>query len=425
MAAGVDDDVADHQRPGAGAAAAAQQRLQAGGQLGDRERLDQVVVGAGLQAGDAVLDLVAGGEDADGDVDAAGAQALDDRHPVEVGHRHVEDDDSRRALGDRLERLAAAGGRGHGKALEAQRALEGLPDGGLVVDDEDEGGSGVAEARAPPRAEVLQRVLDLGLVELERLGERGGELVEALLVIGLVLVAQRLQRGLELGLADAELLGEVVELAPRGARGGRGGSSGAGSGTPARASASETPIAFARSARRSPRSPGRGGPCLRSESNASSTLDLLDAELVREVAGEVAEALAWAPGAAFSNAARTLASLMPSASASSLTCSSRRSPLGSEVLAGGLRARRAARPGRRRAWSARSLQAGAEPAAGPPKPPRRNVGRAAAVEPAELGARRGGAAVAALAADRVAAERRARRRRSGRGRCSLPWTSWS
>ena len=35
-----------------------------------RERLDQVVVGAGLQAGDAVLDLVARGEDADGDVDA-------------------------------------------------------------------------------------------------------------------------------------------------------------------------------------------------------------------------------------------------------------------------------------------------------------------------------------------------------------------
>ena len=155
VAAGVDDDVADHQRPGAGAAAAAQQRLQAGGQLRDGERLDEVVVGAGLQAGDAVLDLVARGQDADGDVDAAGAQALDDRHPVEVGHRHVEDDDSRRALGDRLERLTATGGRGHGKALEAQRALEGLPDGGLVVDDEDQwfrggGSQGPSEGRGPP-----------------------------------------------------------------------------------------------------------------------------------------------------------------------------------------------------------------------------------------------------------------------------------
>ena len=125
---------------GAGAvgAAAAQQRVQARGQLGDRERLDEVVVGAGLQAGDAVLDLVARGQDADGDVDAVGAQAADDADAVEVGHRHVEDDDRRRALRDGVERLVAAGGRRHGEALEAQRALEGLPDGRLVVDDEDE-----------------------------------------------------------------------------------------------------------------------------------------------------------------------------------------------------------------------------------------------------------------------------------------------
>ena len=37
-----------------------------------------------------------------------------------------------------VERLVAVGGGGHGEALEAQGALEGLPDGGLVVDDEDE-----------------------------------------------------------------------------------------------------------------------------------------------------------------------------------------------------------------------------------------------------------------------------------------------
>ena len=42
-------------------------------------------------------------------------------------------------LGDGGERLDAVGGGGDGEALEAQRALEGLPDGGLVVDDEDEG----------------------------------------------------------------------------------------------------------------------------------------------------------------------------------------------------------------------------------------------------------------------------------------------
>ncbi len=138
VAARVDDHVADHERTGARRAAAAQQRLQARGQLRDRERLDQVVVGARLQPGDAVLDLVARGQDADRDVDAPGAQPPDDRHAVEVGHRHVEDDDSRRALRDRLERLAAAGGGGDGEALEAQGALEGCSDRSLVVDDEDE-----------------------------------------------------------------------------------------------------------------------------------------------------------------------------------------------------------------------------------------------------------------------------------------------
>ena len=66
VAARVDDDVARDVRAGALGAVAAQQRLEPRGQLGDRERLDQVVVGAGLQAGDAVLDLVARGQHADG-----------------------------------------------------------------------------------------------------------------------------------------------------------------------------------------------------------------------------------------------------------------------------------------------------------------------------------------------------------------------
>ena len=115
-----------------------QQRLQARGQLGDRERLDEVVVGAGLQAGDAVLDLVARGQHADGHVDAVAAQLAHHADAVEPGHRHVEHDDRRRALRDGGERLQAVRGGGHGEALEAQRALEGLPDGGLVVDDEDQ-----------------------------------------------------------------------------------------------------------------------------------------------------------------------------------------------------------------------------------------------------------------------------------------------
>ena len=71
VAARVDDEVA---APRAGRRPSAPRRRssasQPRGQLVDRERLDQVVVGAGLQAGDAVVDLVARGQHADGRVDA-------------------------------------------------------------------------------------------------------------------------------------------------------------------------------------------------------------------------------------------------------------------------------------------------------------------------------------------------------------------
>ena len=46
-------------------AAAPQQDAQPGQQLGEGERLDEVVVGPGVEAGDAVLDGVAGGQDQD------------------------------------------------------------------------------------------------------------------------------------------------------------------------------------------------------------------------------------------------------------------------------------------------------------------------------------------------------------------------
>ena len=75
-------------------AGAAQQRAHPRQQLAQRERLDEVVVGAGVQAGDAVVDLAARGEHQHRRAVAALAQAPAHLQAVDAGHRDVEDDAS-------------------------------------------------------------------------------------------------------------------------------------------------------------------------------------------------------------------------------------------------------------------------------------------------------------------------------------------
>ena len=118
--------------------AAAQQRVQPRGHLFERERLDDVVVGAGLQAAHAVVDLVARGEDADRDVVAGAAQLREDLEPVEVGHREVEQD-HRRAHGLVGRERRAPARRAHdAKALELEAGADGAADRGVVVDEQDD-----------------------------------------------------------------------------------------------------------------------------------------------------------------------------------------------------------------------------------------------------------------------------------------------
>ncbi len=74
-----------------GGAAAADEGLEAREQLGEGERLGQVVVAAALQAGDTVVERALGAEDEDGDLDALGAPALDDAEAVELGQHEVDD----------------------------------------------------------------------------------------------------------------------------------------------------------------------------------------------------------------------------------------------------------------------------------------------------------------------------------------------
>ena len=91
-------------------AGASEQRAQPRAQLLERERLDEVVVGARVQSGDAVRDGVARGEHEHGRVVAGRAQPAADLQPVRLGHQHVEDDRVRRLVGERVERRAAVGG---------------------------------------------------------------------------------------------------------------------------------------------------------------------------------------------------------------------------------------------------------------------------------------------------------------------------
>jgi hypothetical protein len=115
----------------------AQHRLDARHQLARVERLGQVVVGAGLEAGDAVHVVALGGEHDDGDAIAGGAQPPADRQPVLAGQHEVEHHQvvaHARAL--------AFHGRGvghgvHGEALLAEVAPQQVAQPQVVVDHED------------------------------------------------------------------------------------------------------------------------------------------------------------------------------------------------------------------------------------------------------------------------------------------------
>ena len=89
----------------AGRLRAAQQRVHPGHQLAQRERLDQVVVGARVQARHPVIDRVPGGEHQDRRAVPSVAQGAAGAEPVEHRHEHVEDDQVDRRPGDRFQRF--------------------------------------------------------------------------------------------------------------------------------------------------------------------------------------------------------------------------------------------------------------------------------------------------------------------------------
>ena len=117
---------------------AAQQRPNAREQLLQRERLRHVVVGAGVEPVDAVLDLVARRQHQHREALPARAQAPADLEPVHAGHQHVEDHASGccRRL-QPVERLAPVGRELDLVALQLERSAERLANRALIVDYED------------------------------------------------------------------------------------------------------------------------------------------------------------------------------------------------------------------------------------------------------------------------------------------------
>ena len=130
-----------------------QQRAQPRLQLAQRERLDQVVVGARVEPRDAVVDGVARGEHQHRRPVAAGAHPAAHLQPVDPGHRDVEHDGVAVAAAQRLERDAPVGRERHVVAREPQGAVERRPHRGLVVDHQNT----LSHAREPTAPDIRIR----------------------------------------------------------------------------------------------------------------------------------------------------------------------------------------------------------------------------------------------------------------------------
>ena len=122
-------------RPGA----AAEHRAQAQDEFVGLERLGEVVVGAGLEAGDAIFGRAPGGEQQDRHVGALGAQRAGEGEAGLAGHHDVEDqqvglDDAELVAG-----LGGMAGGGDPEALLDEIAREEGAETDVVVDDEDVG----------------------------------------------------------------------------------------------------------------------------------------------------------------------------------------------------------------------------------------------------------------------------------------------
>ena len=115
---------------------APQHRPDPRGHLAGAERLDDVVVGAELEADDAVGLLAAGGEHDDRDLGAL-AERAGDVVARPVGEHHVEEDEVGHLARGLLDRVGHRSGHTRVEPLAVKCLREGFGDRGLVLDHED------------------------------------------------------------------------------------------------------------------------------------------------------------------------------------------------------------------------------------------------------------------------------------------------
>ena len=111
--------------------------MQAGDELGEAERLGQVVVGAERQALDELVGRARGGEHQDLRARLLGGQGPADHVAVDLGQVAVEHDDVVGIDARLVERGGAVGGDVDGHSLAPEAARDRGGDAGLVLGDQD------------------------------------------------------------------------------------------------------------------------------------------------------------------------------------------------------------------------------------------------------------------------------------------------
>jgi hypothetical protein len=136
-AAEVEDKVFDGEFVGVpGLDAAAAECAEAGEEFLEGERLGEVVVGSGVEATDAILNAVEGGEKEDGCVDTVAPESAADFEAVDRGEHDVEDDDVVAAVHRHLEAFLAVVGEVYGVSFLFEDTADKLGEAALVFNEE-------------------------------------------------------------------------------------------------------------------------------------------------------------------------------------------------------------------------------------------------------------------------------------------------